>query len=336
MRGTIRAKEHRTPMADDSLPRSMPEPATRASQRAPEQRAGRERPQVLYVMGAGRSGSTILGVTLGNSAGVFYAGELDAWLPRSSEPQIAGPAQERFWGEVRANVVDAAPLYGRGAERALERSMSLFRPREWPARRRLRQPYRRVSESLYRAVAEAAGTPHIVDTSHYPLRARELQSIAGIDLYLIYLMRDPQSVVASFNRKDVAQYSKATLTTNVYLWLTNLLAVFVFLRHRADRRLFVRYEDFVADPAGIVSQIIALAGVTAPAPDFSALQTGVPFQGNRVIRSEVVALERRSVSRPVARSRVTAVLQAPWALALGRLRPAARVGAGGAADGVSD
>ena len=55
-------------------------------------------------------------------------------------------------------------------------------------------------------------------------------------------------MVASFGRKDVAQYSKSTLTTNVYLWLTNLLATLVFLRHPRDRRLFVGYEDFVADP----------------------------------------------------------------------------------------
>ena len=301
----------------------MTEPATRASRPTTGQPANPDRPQVIYVMGAGRSGSTVLGVTLGNSGDVFYAGELDAWLARSAEPQLSGPEQDRFWRQVSANVEGAAELYGRGSQRAIERSMSLLRPREWPARRRLRMPYRRVAERLYRAVADAAGTSVIVDTSHYPLRARELQAIAGIDLYLIYLMRDPQSVVASFNRKDVAQYSKATFTTNVYLWVTNLLAVAVFLRHRADRRLFVRYEDFLADPARVLGEIVGLAGVTAPPPDFSSLRIGVPFQGNRLIRSDVIELESAPPIRRGPRSKLTTVLQGPWALVLGRLRPAA-------------
>ncbi len=274
-------------------------------------------------MGAGRSGSTILGVTLGNSRDAFYAGELDAWLARSAEPQLSGPEQTLFWSQVQAGVDGAAELFGSSAQRAIERSMSLLRVREWSARRRLRAPYRRVAEGLYRAVADVAGTPLVIDTSHYPLRARELQRIEGIDLYLVYLMRDPQSVVASFNRKDVAQYSKSTLTTNVYLWLTNLLAVVTFLRHPPGRRLFLRYEDFISDPAGVVAQIIGLAGFTAPPPDFSALRTGVPFQGNRVIHSRVIELKREPDARAAPRSLMTTLMQAPWRPLLARLRPVA-------------
>lgn len=285
------------------------------------------RPQVLYVMGAGRSGSTIFGVTLGNCEGVFYAGELDAWLSRSGEPQLEGAERERFWAEVRDRVPDAGALYGREAERTIERSLSLLRVGRWAARRRLSAPYRRVAEALYRAVASAAGTPYIVDTSHYPLRARELQALPGIDLYLLFLARDPRSVVASFNNTDVAQYTKSTLTTNVYLWLTNLLALIVFMRQPRDRRLFVRYEDFVGDPAGVLASVLGAAGVSVPAPDFSRLRTGIPFQGNRLIRSEVIALEPKAPRTP-ARSLLTTVMQAPWRIVLGALAPRA-AGAGG-------
>ncbi|HEY4896469.1 MAG TPA: sulfotransferase [Solirubrobacteraceae bacterium] len=301
----------------------MTESATRASRPATGQLANTDRPRVIYVMGAGRSGSTILGVTLGNTENVFYAGELDAWLPRSGEPQVSGPERDRFWQQVRSDVEGAEELYGHASQRAIERSMALFRVREWPSRRRLRKPYRRTSERLYRAVARAAGTPVIVDTSHYPLRARELQRIDGIDLYLIYLMRDPQSVVASFNRKDVAQYSKATLTTNVYLWLTSALAVSTFWRQPADRRLFVRYERFLADPAGVTGEIVGLAGVKAPAPDFTSLRIGLPFQGNRLIHSEVIELDSTPPARRPARSRLTSLMQAPWLLVARWLRPAA-------------
>jgi hypothetical protein len=273
-------------------------------------------------MGAGRSGSTILGVTLGNCADVFYAGELDAWLPRSGEPQVEDADRLRFWGAVREEVDGASELFGWEAQRSLERSASVFRLHRWPARRRLRERYRRVAEKLYRAVSRAAGTPLIVDTSHYPLRARELQALEGIDLYLLYLVRDPQSVVASFNRKDVAQYSKSTLTTNVYLWLTTLLSVLVFMGHPRERRLFVHYEDFLADPEGVVGDILDWVDSPSSPPDLSALCPGVAFQGNRLIRSERIVLEREP-ARPGRGSPLTRLLQLPWTAVLSRLGPVA-------------
>jgi hypothetical protein len=152
------------------------------------------------------------------------------------------------------------------------------------------------------------------------LRARELQALDGIDLCLIYLMRDPRSVVASFDDRDVAQYSKSVITTNVYLWLTNLIAVCVFLRHPRRRRLFVRYEDFIADPAEVVARILERGGISAPSPDFAALRTGIPFQGNRVIRKGVVAL-RGAPDRGPRRAPLTSFLQLPWTVVLGRLQP---------------
>jgi hypothetical protein len=277
------------------------------------------RPQVLYVMGAGRSGSTILGVTLGNYEGVFYAGELDAWLARSGEPLLSA-ARGGFWDRVRANVAGASELYGHEPQRAIERSLSLLRLHKLPARRRLRGPYRRVAESLYRAIAQAAGTSFIVDTSHYPLRARELQALDAIDLYLVYLVRDPRSVVSSFGNKDVAQYSKSFVTANVYLWLTSLLSVLVFLRHPAERRLFVRYEDFVSDPGRVTGRILELAeGPSAP-PDFSALRTGIPFQGNRLIATDTIALDGQPAAAP-PRGLATALLQLPFRVVWARLSP---------------
>lgn len=285
-----------------------------------------ERPRVIYVMGAGRSGSTTLGITLGNCTDVFYAGELDNWLVRSGVPQVQDDERTRFWSRVRDELEDterASQLFGNRAQRAIERSVSLFRIREWPTRYRLRRRYRMVAEDLYRAVTRVSASRIVADTSHYPLRARELQRAAGIDLYLVFLVRDPQGVVASFGRHDVHEFTKSTLHTNMYLWLTHLLSSVVFVRHPRERRLFVRYEDFVVDPAGVLRQILEVSGSsTKTLPDFSALDTGVPLQGNRVSRSTELSL--KPSSDPVPRtSRVTAVLQAPLLALLSRMRPVA-------------
>jgi hypothetical protein len=302
--------------------------AAAAGPNVAERDSSRERPRVIYVMGAGRSGSTTLGITLGNCAGVFYAGELDNWLARSGTPQVQDEERSRFWARVRERLEDpgaAAELFGDRAQRSIERSLSLLRVREWRTRRRLSGPYRAVCEDLFRALARAASAPCIADTSHYPLRARELQRVAGIDLYIVLLARDPQGVVASFNRRDVGEFTKSTIHSNVYLWVTYTLSLLVFLRHPRERRLFLRYEDFVADPGAIVRQILDMCSCPAGRlPDFGALQIGVPLQGNRLSRSRTLSLKDSADPVPRA-SRLTAVLQAPLQALLSALaRPRAR------------
>ena len=227
-----------------------------------------ERPIVIYVMGAGRSGSTILGVALGNCQDFFFAGELNKWLARSGTASLDDPERVKFWSGVSAEVEDASDLFGHAAS-CLERSSVLFQPRRWPTRRRLRRRYRRIAEDLYQAIAHATGAGHIVDTSHYPLRARELQALAGIDLHLLYLVREPHSVVASLGRDDVPERRFGMFAANVYLWLTHLLAVVTFLRHPRERRLFVRHETFRADPEGVLRQILSHVGSTAATPDLA-------------------------------------------------------------------
>jgi Sulfotransferase family len=282
--------------------------------------AGSEKPKVIYVMGAGRSGSTILGVALGNCENVFFAGELNQWLTRSGNPTLGDPQRARFWDEVRRDVAVEPELFG-GPASCLERSSALLRVGRWRARRRLRDGYRRASEDLYRAIARAADVTHIVDSSHYPLRARELRRLGGIDMYILFLVRDPQGIVASLDREDVPERRFGVWTANAYLWLTYLISTIVFLLQPRRRRLLVRHEDFIADPEAVLSRILRQAQSQAPPPDVRELRSGLPFHGNRLIRSERIAIERSAPKRS-DRSLLTSVLQLPVSAAISLLRPA--------------
>jgi sulfotransferase family protein len=291
-----------------------PEPSADLAERPVSQR-----PRVIYVMGAGRSGSTILGVTLGNCANLFYAGELDKWLLRAGRPKRSGERREAFWGEVLGRVADPQPLFGGQCHRYLERSSALLRLRGLWLRRRLRRPYRRVMGELYRAIATVSGATHVVDTSHYPLRARELQRVEGIDLYILLLVRDPRAVIASFGREDVLEPRFGPAKTRAYLLLTHLLCAWVFRKQPPERRMVLRYEDFVADPQAVIGSLLGRVGSPAELPDLGSLSTGIPLQGNRLIHEDVVALRRRqpSAERAVGLERV---------LNLATIAPLARLG----------
>jgi Sulfotransferase family len=286
------------------------------------------KPKVLYVLGAHRSGSTVLGVTLGNCDGVFFGGELHSWFSRHGVPSFGGEEGKRLWGEVSEAMSGAEELFGHDTQLYIDRSSALFRVHRWPARRRLLARYRRLTEELYRAIARASNSNYIVDTSHYPPRAAELARMAGIELYVLFLVRDPQAIIASFDPRDEASGSKGLLNANLYLWVTYFLSLLVFLRHPRERRMLVRHEDFLADPRAVVRQILDLAGCAAEVPDLTALRTGCPLQGNRFLKaSQVISL--RGPGAPRAQiSRLTAAMQFFWKPIFKRLRPASAASAG--------
>jgi hypothetical protein len=296
---------------------SAPSPQPRSSSRT----------RVIYVMGAGHSGSSILGVALGNCEGFFYAGEVEEWLTKGGAARWGGADRTHFWNVVReAMKPPPERLQGGASNRLLERSSAALRVDRWPARRRLAPDYRRVAEELIEAIARASGASNIVDTSHFPLRARELRRLAGVELYLVFLVRDPQSVVASNVRElslhEVAERRWRILTTNAGLWLTQLLSVIVFLSHPRRRRLFVRHEAFLGDPGGVLRQVLDMVDSPAAIPDLGRLDTGFPLEGNKLLRTRTVALES-SVAQSSRWSRLTALLELPWELVYGRLERAA-------------
>ena len=284
-----------------------------------------ERTKVIYLMGAGHSGSTILGVTLANCEGCFYAGEVEEWLVRAGQPQWGASDRQRFWGEVTEQV-DGRGLFGTAVNRYVERSSAALRPERWPARARMLKRYRRVCAELFGAIARTADARYVVDSSHFPLRARELEKAKGIELYLIFLVRDPQSVIDSNTRElsehEVAERRWRALEMNANMWLTQLLSILVFLRHPRERRIFLRYEDLVADPEGVLRQLLDTVGSNAAIPDLQALGIGAPLQGNRLIRTDTIAL-RRSVPASPRWSLLTTLTQRPWLALLARLRPVA-------------
>jgi Sulfotransferase family len=280
------------------------------------------KPKVVYVLGAHRSGSTVLGVTLGNCADFFFAGEVHAWQSRRGRPSFGGEQGKQLWGKVLERVEDAQTLFGPETQWYVDRSSALYRVHRWRTRRALKRPYRRMAENLFRAIADVTGATHIVDTSHYPLRARELRAVDGIDLYIIFLTRDPQGIITSLEIEKGD--SKSPLGANLYLWVTYLLSLYVFLRQPRERRLVLRHEDFLEDPAGVLRQILDRVGSSAEIPDLSALATGCPLQGNRFLRhADVIAL-RPPAPRALRTSRLSKVAQAPWPPVFARLGPAVR------------
>jgi hypothetical protein len=273
--------------------------------------------RVVYIMGAGRSGSTLLGILLGNGPGVFYAGELDAWMRRGGTPNGDGDDLAAFW----SGVSDHMTPWREGPRPDF--FSTLEHPRALLARRRPdRAAYRRYNRDLYRAIAAAARSGVVVDSSHFPLRRWHLRSLDGIDVYTILLVRDPRALVQAFQKP--VQKPKPPWAAALYVWAVLALSSVVYATLPRDRRTVVRYEDLVADPRGELARLSAWLGTDLRAVDPERLVPGPVFQGNRMRTQPIVRVDPSAGVAPRAGAFISLVM-APWALVLGYLGRRGRV-----------
>jgi hypothetical protein len=246
---------------------------------------------VLSIVGPGRSGTTILAAVLGEAEGVVDVGEL-RWLWRRGllERRSCGcgvpPEECSVWARVLAKVRPggAAPLAQAAAEiAAAQDELSSRRHRlrairsaaggtsNWSALELVRA----VTARLVPAIAEVTGGRVVVDSSKRAQDAAVLAGMEGVDHYVLHMVRDPGAVAFSWQRGDktirVAGQTRAMATRDllpsVARWTENCLSAEVLRRHvPPERWMFLRYEDFVAQPRTTITRILAFLGQDCPSP----------------------------------------------------------------------
>jgi sulfotransferase family protein len=263
--------------------------------------------KVIYIMGAARSGSTIVGVALGNCLGAFYAGELDLYPALGGTPTAPGERRAEFWSRVRRQLARAGHTPKPQWRRWFEHPSSLANGGHFRSAR----AYRAFNAALFQTVATEARSTVVVDSSHHPLRRLRLGRHPSIGFCTLYLVRDPVGVVRALET-DISP--KSWLSANAYVWCVYTLAEIIFLIVRTPK-LRIRFEDFVADPAETTRKIAeACPDLDTSAVDYDRLCTGLPLAGNRLIREASVGV--RAGVDPTDRD-ITRWLQLPWRLRYG-------------------
>ncbi|MBA3360459.1 MAG: hypothetical protein H0T94_03130 [Acidimicrobiia bacterium] len=255
----------------------------------------------MYIMGAARSGSTLLGVLIGQAENVFYAGELCDWPERDGLSSIEH--SQEFWETVRARVGEPAPA-ARFYKRLFEHPAGIGRG---AAHGRLRVGYEALTLGVLEAVAGVSRCTTVVDSSHYPRRAQTLRRLLGRRrVRLVYLVRRPSSVAHSFRRTG----DKGAVSFNLYLLLVSLQSWLIYLTHPRSQRVIVSYEKLTEAPleVGVSALGRSLTGV-----DPSRLALPPILAGNRFVKSgPQVRIE--AADRPASLSaieRLTDLIQWP-------------------------
>jgi hypothetical protein len=227
--------------------------------------------QVLYVLGRGRSGSTIFAQALGALDGFFSAGEVRfLWDPVLTSDSVCACGEPvtrcPVWSEVLARLGDVDRDRVVGWQREVVREARLPRLLRrpavggWPALLR----YRRVMAQVYHAITEVTGCRTIVDSSKRPSYALVVRDLAGIDPYFVHLVRDPRASAYSWRTRrytgaaGTAVRRPGAVDATLRWDLLNLGSEAVLRSAGDDRTLRLRYEDFAAAPREVIDAVAAL------------------------------------------------------------------------------
>lgn len=305
------------------------------------------RPVLLYLGGAGRSGSTLLERLLGAVPGVTALGEV-VHLPSrglvEGENCACGAALTacRFWGEVgRVAFGGWGTVDGQAWARLQQR---VDRNRHLPLlvvparahfRRDLAAHVDRL-DRLYQAAAQVSGASVLVDSSKHASTAFALRHLRAVDVHIIHLVRDSRGVAYSWtkevarpeagDRQLMPRYSPASSAA----WWGAFNVALTLLPATGTPVTRLRYEDLVADPARHLHDLLGSAGVALDEGWDAFLTDGGAqlgpshsIAGNPMrFRSGLVTLRRDDSWRnalPTRDRRVVTALTAPLLAAYGYL-----------------
>lgn len=224
--------------------------------------------KILYVLGRGRSGSTLLEGLIEVKYQCFGGGELRLWdkaLVKNTYCSCGNTLSScGFWSEVfSGSEVDF------NSELVLSSHARLYR---WWNLLLLLLPWRskiiglmyskevEYIKHFYDLIEEHSKSDVIVDSSKNPFYCYFLSNIVKLDVYAVHMVRDPRAVAYSWQRQksydqSIPLYkSKVGIIPSSIKWLlSNAYAEIV--KASIPRLVFVKYEEFTENVDDVLEDI---------------------------------------------------------------------------------
>jgi len=229
--------------------------------------------KVVYITGFWYSGATILGRSLKSSEDVIYVGEIrDYWtkgLKKNGECSCGERFEScSFWTKVTEEYINSFPSVDIGKISnelsELEKTKNYFKLKKFIKNkddnyiRQLLDTYLKHTEKLYEIISKVSGKNIIVDSSRLPSRLLALSLSTKIEIFPIYIIRDPRGVINSLIKKDFRNYGeiRTSIFKHILTWnVKNLLSLDSVKKLNSNNTLRLWYENFTRNPAEVLEKI---------------------------------------------------------------------------------
>ena len=263
-----------------------------------------EKIKIIYLTGFWFSGATILGRSLKSSEEAIYVGEIrDFWTKglKKNENCSCGERFEScsFWTMVTEEYLNSFPsddIEKISKELSeIEKTKNYFKLRKFIKNkddnyvRQLLDTYLKHTEKLYESISKVSGKNIIVDSSRLPGRLLALSLSTKIEIFPIYIIRDPRGVINSLIRKDFRNFGEIRNSTfkHILTWnVKNLLSLDSVKKLNSHDTLYLLYKNFTRNPARIFEKIKKSLNCTLNYEEKNGkvslyLEPGHVFTGNR-------------------------------------------------------
>lgn len=206
---------------------------------------------LIYLLGAGRSGTTLLATLLNNHEDIETLGEMHQFIEYIDEDKECSCGEKltscSTWNLLADPMIidiKGERLYCENKERHKNIPSLIFS-------RKQNKRYISIQERIFSSISEHRKSKWYLDSSKYIARYLLLKKSNKINIKGIYMVRDPRGVINSFTKK--VQTSKRPLSAILYY---NLINFFGELVSRTNKNILkIKYEDLVESPEQVLDEI---------------------------------------------------------------------------------
>lgn len=275
-------------------------------------------PEILYIMGTGRSGTTILEILLANNPGFSGVGEVkhifrDGFL--RDLPCGCGRATHRceLWSAVLHSTKWTPPHCAHLARELADLESHQRFALTWAGWSAHRiEAYAAANRELFASVARARRCRIVVDSSKFAGRALLLARSFPHNVKVLCITRSAEGILSAFKKQnDEEQRPKGTLAVAAY-YLYVLLCMRIVKSELGDRCCAIRFEDLQNDPLGALARIehwsgYSLSTARARIAARESFNVGHIVTGNRLRKAGRVRFETSARAHEKRQKR-------PWGL----------------------
>lgn len=254
--------------------------------------------EILYIIGTGRSGTTLIDILLGNDVHLFSAGELNRFPKRDGVPpsRSSGTLEYEFWNTIKEEIQQKESLDKIvHFSQTFEYHSALFNLLGTSKERGIYYSY---LNNFFGVLFNRIHEEVVVDSSKYPLRCYHLFK-SGLPLkYCVYLKKHPVSILRSFQKKGIEQPSKNWISVNLYLMVVHLLSKWVtsYLKRQGVRVLEISIEEITNEPTRFIDKIekeflFDMSDLQTKLANRSPLKTHNLFDGNRIRLKQNITID---------------------------------------------